>query len=140
MQKILVPVDGSDNALRAVRHAIAAANSNPMIELHLLHVLEPMPTHVHAYFSVDDIKKIEAGAAAEILQPATRLCDEAAVPYVSHARVGAIAPTIAACADELQCNAIIMGTRGMSAIASLVIGSVTTKVIHLASVPVTLVK
>lgn len=93
MQKILVPVDGSDNALRAVRHAIAAANSNPMIELHLLHVLESMPTHVHAYFSVDDIKKIEAGATAEILQPATRLCDEAAAPYVSHARVGAIAPT-----------------------------------------------
>ena len=59
--------------------------------------MEPMPTHVHAYFSVDDIQKIEASAAEEILQSAKRLCDEATVPYVSHTRAGAIAQTIAAC-------------------------------------------
>lgn len=140
MQKILVPVDGSENALRAVKHAIAIAKSSPATQLHLLHVMEPMPTHVHAYFSVDDIQKIEASAAEDILQSVKRLCDEATVPYVSHARVGAIAQTIAACTDELQCNAIIMGTRGMSAITNLIIGSITTKVIHLVSVPITLVK
>jgi nucleotide-binding universal stress UspA family protein len=33
-----------------------------------------------------------------------------------------------------------MGTRGMSAIGNLFLGSVTTKVVHLANVPVTLVK
>ena len=140
MQKILVPVDGSDNALRAVKHAIAVAKSSLVTELHLLHVMESMPTYVHAYFSVDDIQKIEASAAEEILQSAKRLCDEATVPYVSHTRAGAIAQTIAACTDELQCNTIIMGTRGMSAITNLIIGSITTKVIHLVSVPVTLVK
>ena len=33
-----------------------------------------------------------------------------------------------------------MGTRGMGAVAGLVMGSVAQKVVHLAAVPVTLVK
>ncbi|OGS97316.1 MAG: hypothetical protein A3K04_00550 [Gallionellales bacterium RBG_16_56_9] len=141
MQRLLVPVDGSENALRAVKYAIGFAQSTSQpAELHLLHVQEPVPSHVHAYFSVSDIEKMGTDAAEKILQPARRLCDEAAVSCITHARVGPIAQTIAACAGELQCNAIIMGTRGMGAIASLIIGSVTAKVIHLASVPVTLVK
>jgi len=41
---------------------------------------------------------------------------------------------------DTECDAIIMGTRGMGSLANLVIGSVTTKVIHLVEVPVTLIK
>jgi nucleotide-binding universal stress UspA family protein len=33
-----------------------------------------------------------------------------------------------------------MGTRGMGAIGNVFLGSIATKVVHLASVPVTLVK
>ena len=43
-------------------------------------------------------------------------------------------------AEELGCDEIIMGTRGMGAIGNLVMGSVATKVVHLAGIPVTLVK
>jgi nucleotide-binding universal stress UspA family protein len=35
---------------------------------------------------------------------------------------------------------VVMGTRGTTAISNLVIGSVATKVIHLTTIPVTLVK
>jgi nucleotide-binding universal stress UspA family protein len=48
--------------------------------------------------------------------------------------------TLAALADELGCDHIIMGTRGLGAISSIVLGSVTRKVLHLANVPVTCVK
>ena len=140
MQKILVPVDGSENALRALRHAIVVANSSAQAELHLLYVQNPIPPHLHLNFPIDSIKKAEAKEADKVLLAARRLCDQAAVSCVAHVRVGAIAQTIAAGADELQCDAIIMGTRGMNAVASLIIGSVTTKVIHLAQVPVTLVR
>ena len=50
------------------------------------------------------------------------------------------ATTIARRADSLQCEGIVMGTRGMGAIANLLLGSVAAKVVHLANVPVTLVK
>lgn len=140
MQKILIPIDGSENALRAVKYAIGNVQHGAPAELHLLHVEAPMPTHVHAYFSINDLKKIEASVSEETLLPARQLCEDTATPYVTHIRSGAIAQTIAACAEEFQCNAIVMGTRGMNAIANLITGSVTTKVIHLANVPVTVLK
>jgi nucleotide-binding universal stress UspA family protein len=49
-------------------------------------------------------------------------------------------PAIAALAWELGCDLIVMGTHGMGSIAGLALGSVASKVIHLAGVPVTVVK
>jgi nucleotide-binding universal stress UspA family protein len=54
--------------------------------------------------------------------------------------VGHIGQTIARRADELGCDGIVMGTSGRGALGNLLLGSVATKVIHHAKVPVTLVK
>jgi nucleotide-binding universal stress UspA family protein len=62
------------------------------------------------------------------------------VPYEKEILIGNIAEVIARRADELGCDGIVMGTRGMTAIGGLVMGSVATKVVHAANVPVTLVK
>jgi nucleotide-binding universal stress UspA family protein len=43
-------------------------------------------------------------------------------------------------AEEKGCDGIIMGTRGLGPIGNLVMGSVATKVIHLTTLPVTLIK
>ncbi|MDP1900390.1 MAG: universal stress protein [Rubrivivax sp.] len=53
---------------------------------------------------------------------------------------GSLLLPLARRADELGCDGIVMGTRGMTAIGSVVMGSVATKVVHAANVPVTLVK
>jgi len=50
------------------------------------------------------------------------------------------ATEIVTIANDKQCDAIVMGTRGLGRVETLVLGSVTTKVIHLSSVPVTVVK
>jgi nucleotide-binding universal stress UspA family protein len=47
---------------------------------------------------------------------------------------------IANLARRLRCDSIVMGTRGMTALGNLVLGSLATRVVHLAGVPVTLVK
>jgi len=65
---------------------------------------------------------------------------KAGATFTGEIAVGDIAPTLAWRAEELQCDEIIMGTRGMSAIRNLVLGSMATKVVHLAAMPVTLVK
>jgi nucleotide-binding universal stress UspA family protein len=62
------------------------------------------------------------------------------VPCTSAILVGYVAQSIARHADEAGCDAIVMGTRGMSAIGNLLMGSIATKVIHLTKLPVTLVK
>ncbi len=140
MPKILIPVDTSTNAQRAVRHAAKMALGNPSLQLHLLNVQEKIEPRIHAQLSHAEITSLQAAEAERILQPLGRILAEAGVPYRDEWRSGSIASTIADYAREIACDAIVMGTRGMSAIGNLVLGSTATKVIHLASVPVTLVK
>ena len=53
--------------------------------------------------------------------------------------VGPTAQTIIEYAEEQDCDHIVMGTRGLGAVTSMVLGSVTNKVLSLTPVPVTLV-
>ena len=140
MRKILMPVDTSDSARRAVRHAAAIARGNPSLQLHLLNVQEPIEPRMHAQLTHDEIKSMQAQDAERVLEPLREVLNEAGVPYSDEWRIGPVAPTIADYARELNCDAIVMGTRGMNAIGNLVMGSTATKVVHLAHVPVTLVK
>jgi nucleotide-binding universal stress UspA family protein len=140
MRKILIPCDGSDNALRAVRYTASLAKEIPDTQLELLNVQEPVPQKVHGALSEQEIAQWQAGEADLILQPARQILDAAEVRYQVRSRVGSPANEIARHVHETQCDAIIMGTRGLSPIANLMIGSVATKVIHLVEVPVTLIK
>ena len=54
-------------------------------------------------------------------------------------RIGQTADTIVNFASRRHCEEIVMGTRGHGNLKGLLLGSITTKVIHLARVPVTLV-
>jgi nucleotide-binding universal stress UspA family protein len=138
--KTLLLVDGSENALRATRHAIGLAHANSGMEIHVLNVQEPLEGRVRAYLSKQEIDKIERDAGREALASAEKLLVEAEIPHRSCVRVGSIPESIAQYVDDEHCAAIVMGTRGMSAIANLVMGSVATKVVHAVHVPVTLVK
>ena len=54
--------------------------------------------------------------------------------------MGHLGETIAQRADDLACDLIVMGAHGRGALADLLVGSIATRVIHLARVPVLLVK
>jgi nucleotide-binding universal stress UspA family protein len=140
MRKILIPCDGSDNALRAVRYAASLAKELSDAQLELLNVQEPLPEKVHAALSEQEIARWQTGEADLILQPARQILDAEDVKYQARSRVGPPANEIARHVRETQCDAIVMGTRGLGPIVNLVLGSVATKVIHLVAVPVTLIK
>ena len=146
MTRILVPVDGSENALRAVEEARRQVAGRPQWTVHLLNV--QMPNHsavVRKCLSqelIDEFYQVEGEAA---LNAARARLDEAEVAHASHVEVGDVAQTIARCAKALHCDQIIMGTRGLgagglAAVSGLLLGSIATKVLHLSDVPVTLVK
>jgi len=61
------------------------------------------------------------------------------VKYTVHTVVGSIAESIVEQAKQSGSDMIYMGTRGMTALSGMVLGSVATKVLHLAHVPVVLV-
>ena len=139
--KILVPVDGSRAAQRAVLHA-AALGKLRGAQVILLNVQPPLPLYgmVRAYMPSDEYHAACAAHARAALDPAARLLKRKGVPCRADVVYGEPAKCIIAAARAQKCDAIVMGTRGQGAVGNLLLGSVATKVIHLAKVPVTLVK
>jgi nucleotide-binding universal stress UspA family protein len=142
MLKLLLPVDGSDNALRAVKHALDTRTwYRDLPEYYLLNVQLPVASGAVKMFisqqQLDDYYQEEGAArlaaARELLKSAGVIC---------HARVavGEIDGCIVRHAKELEASLIVMGTRGMGAVRNLVLGSVAAKVIHLSEVPVLLIR
>lgn len=140
MLKIVVAVDGSENALHAVRHVIKRAADNSAGEVHLVNVQYPVHGSVSTFVDAGQIKQYHQEEGMKALEPARALLDAENVPYQHHLFVGDPAEVIARFARERGCDEIVIGTRGLSGLSSLLIGSVATKIIHHATVPVLLVK
>lgn len=139
-KKLLLPVDGSEHAQNAVRYAIGRVREAPA-ELLVLHVEPPVSyEEMRVYVMREEAEKIRRKACERVLSSATKLLDEAKVRYSEHLREGEVAPTIAKFAEAEKVDEVILGTRGMSAVSELLVGSVAHRVVHLVRVPVTLVR
>ena len=140
--KILIPVDGSANAQRAVDYVIKnapALKESP--QLLLLNVQWNVATgNVKLFINQETINDYyrEQGMAA--LQSARVALDAAALPYQYHISIGTPAEAIVQYANEQGVDQIVMGRQGQGGLQSLLLGSVVNKVLHLASCPVLLVK
>ncbi len=135
-------MDGSEQAKRALRHAINIAKQCGATEIELLNVQASVPSFwpEKLLITEDMIQAHYNAEGSKTIQAAKRLLSESDVSYHSEVRVGPAAETIANYAREVSADSIVMGTRGMGAVKGLVFGSVTTGVVHIASMPVTLVK
>ena len=139
---ILLPVDGSQNSLSAVRHVMAMKDRlREPIAIHLVNVQMPVVSGVVKRFisqqQLNDYYQEEGGKA---LAGARAALDQAGVPYEHHISVGEVAATLAGYARDKGCGHIVMGARGAGGIAGMLLGSTATRVVQLADVPVTLVK
>jgi nucleotide-binding universal stress UspA family protein len=136
---ILVPVDGSSGAERAIRYVIALYPRLAPLRVRLLSVQWPDTLAREAI--PDDASAGDASPAnaADALRAVQRLLAAAGVPHVADSRTGHVPQAIAQYARETGCVAIVMGTRGMGT-TEHVLGSIARQVINLVDVPVTLVK
>jgi nucleotide-binding universal stress UspA family protein len=140
--KVLIPVDGSANAQRAVGYVIkniALLKETP--QLLLLNTQWKVATgNVKLFINQETIKDYyrEQGMAA--LQSARAALDAAGIPYQYHISIGLPAEAIVQYAAEQNVDQIVMGKQGEGGLQSLLLGSVVNKVVHLASCPVVLVK
>lgn len=144
MQRILVPFDGSAAAKRAVEQVVtlAAAMTSPP-EAILLTVIPP------AGFG-DQLRRDKPGSGAPkesvlnnvqlALKLAAETLGKAGVKSQEHIEIGQPEELINHYANSYRCDLIVMGTRGLGAASSLLLGSVTNRTVHLTDLPVMLVK
>ena len=137
MSTLLVAVDGSASALRAVEHAALAAK-RVSAEIYVLNV--QLPVRVGELIHRSEIDKYQKAQGQPILDAAMAILRDRGIANQGRVAIGEVAQTIAGTAQELGAEQIVMGSRGMSALPNLVLGSNATKVTHLAQVPVTIVK
>ena len=141
MPTVLVPIDGSRNARRAIDHAVKSAHGAP-ITLHLLNVEPPLDDYgmVAAYLSRKQHAKTMKLRAAALLQRAANRAKSANITCKTHVVIGDVPSGIVRTARRLHCDSIVMGTRGMGPLKDLLLGSVASKVLHLSRIPVTLIR
>lgn len=140
--KLLILLDGSSSAQRAVDYVIshyAMFKESP--QLLLLNVQWKMATGNVKFFinqnTIDDYYR-EQGMAA--LQAARDALDAVQIPYQYHISVGTPAESIVQYARDQDVDQIVMCRQGQGGLQLFLLGSVVTKVLHLADCPVLLVK
>jgi len=139
--KMLIAVDGSAASLDAVRHAIALANEGLRARLLLANVQEP--THLYEMVLARDLDLIERaaeGAGAHALQDAVALVRAAGLEFETEIATGEPAHTLVEVAENFGCGMIVVGARGAGSLRSAMLGSVSTELLHSASMPVLVVK
>jgi nucleotide-binding universal stress UspA family protein len=141
--KIIVAVDGSKYSLDAVRFLTTRmgwAKERPQVELLFVHPPVPKLSGLGAVVGKKQLDRYYQEEGTEALAAARQLLDAAKVAYEPHILVGPPAETIVAHAKRSKADLLLIGHRGVSAAASMVIGSVASKLLHLSPIPVLLVK
>jgi nucleotide-binding universal stress UspA family protein len=142
MLKILIAVDGSEQSLDAVRHALHLKAEGLDTALVLANVQEPPSLYeMITVRDPDQLAGLGPSAGEHLLQAARQLCDAAGADYAFEVATGDPAHTLAEMAERHGCDAIMAGVRGKGAgLGSGWLGSVSQELMHVATVPVTLVK
>jgi nucleotide-binding universal stress UspA family protein len=135
MKRIVVGFDGSDDARKALERAAELANGATVA---VVSATSPQTFLRDPGESKEDPADVEARGQA--LDEARKFLEEKGVTGQYVAGHGHPADVIVAEAEESGADLIIVGTRGHNAAKRLVLGSVSTNVVHHATVDVLVVR
>lgn len=139
--KILLPVDGSELALEAVRFAIRMLLAGLRGEVVLANVQEPASLYeLLVAHDPEVIDQVSAEAGVHALAGAQELLNAAQLAYECEVAKGDPAHTIIDIAERFACDLIVMGARGNSVLRRAMMGSVSNEVLHASPIPVMIVK
>ena len=140
--KILVPVDGSKNSLKAVQYAAKLAQdlrSKSSIVVISVHDDSSL-SQVASYVGKKEVENYLIETSETQLKAAQKALAKSKVTHSFIIEIGHIAETILKIANKEKCDLIVMGSKGRAAIADLLLGSVAQRVTSKAKQPVVLVK
>jgi nucleotide-binding universal stress UspA family protein len=110
MVKILVPVDGSADALAAVRHAAFLFREGSVSEVVLFNVQPALEDgRASAFHSLAHLREYERRQGETALARACEILDDSGVQYSTLIGLGGTASSIASAEESLECDGIVLG-------------------------------
>ena len=141
IDRILVPVDFSDHAADAVDVALAFAEASALEEVHLLHVYDVPTTCLKLGLTYEQFRTNIRQHAEERFRTFAERLPTRGLRLVPHLVRGEdVTRTVHEQAEALGANLVVIGTRGRSASAAILLGSTAERVVRTARVPVVAVK
>lgn len=144
MQTVLIASDGSAHADRALAYLIEQIQQGGLLgdtcAVHLLNVQPHLPSRISQGMSAEELRDYYESHGREALASAIEQLQQAGIGFSVHYRVGAPGASIVACAKELNCQSIVIGSHGAGLTLGSLLGSVASEVVKLSELPVTLVK
>ena len=139
--RLLVGIDGSPHALRAVQGIVAWRDWLGEVEVHLVYV-QPALTFLETMLPPhrDVIEQWSTRGGEEAARMAKETLAAAGVAHHLHLTVGEPASELALLADQTKAELMVLGTRGKGAAHHAFVGSVALKAAAQSRVPVMLVK
>ena len=139
--KLLIPVDGSEAALNAVRHALQLQREGLRASFVLATVQEPSYTYEMLLApDADVLDRVTGAVGARALKSAEALFEAAGLAFEREIDSGDPVQRLLEIAQRCGCQAIVMGARGRGALQSVLLGSVSLAVLQASNLPVTIVK
>ncbi|PID14879.1 universal stress protein [Sporosarcina sp. P34] len=136
--KIAVAIDGSENAMRAAKHAIMLAEYLPRVTLEIIYVQD--------FSKAKDERLLEQSSESlalkreQKMQPILAMAKEAAVEAKVIILRGNPSEEIINYVNEKKIDKLVIGSRGLNSFQEMVLGSVSHKVMKHVVCPVTVVK
>jgi nucleotide-binding universal stress UspA family protein len=137
---IVVAIDGSKYTKKALAFLLANREMVENTKLFLLNVQSPLPSTAAAALGKDAVRNYHEDEAQGSLSAAEKLLTKQGLAFKSQWVLGAPAAEIVRFAKKNKAHLIVMGTHGHGLLGRAVMGSVATKVVADADLPVLLVQ
>ncbi|HEY5634312.1 MAG TPA: universal stress protein [Burkholderiaceae bacterium] len=140
--KILLPTDGSKNALRAVKYAVRLSKlTKDPVSVTLISVHDDAALrHAQRFVGKKAVDEYLRDLCEADMIEARRVLDRAGVKHDMIIRTGHVASEIAKAGADGKYEMIVLGSKGRSALKNLLLGSIATQVAALSAIPVLLVR
>ena len=127
---ILIPIDGSDNSYRALDAALLLSEKLGS-NITVIHVMEEVPiTHIGSEKMLNELLEAYKKENQDILLKCSEIANQKGLTIKTFLLQGNPASAILDYMKKEKFDLVIMGSRGLGKFKELILGSVSSKIVH----------